>query len=46
MIVRLLIAFVLGALAYFLAHLVFNEPISMLIAVLVGVVYFFGQERL
>jgi hypothetical protein len=45
MIVRLLIAFVLGALAYFLAHLVFNEPISMLIA-LVGVVYFFGQERL
>lgn len=42
MIVRLLIALLLGLLSYFLARLVFNEVISVLIGAVVALAFYFG----
>jgi hypothetical protein len=42
-VLRALIALVLGAIAYFVAHLLLNETLSTLIGIVVGALYFFGD---
>lgn len=41
---QILLALIIGILAYFVAHLVFNEPISFLIGLLAGIVTLFGDR--
>lgn len=41
---NILIALIVGILAYFVAHLVFNEPISMLFGLLAGLSVLFGDR--
>lgn len=45
LVVRLVVALLLGALTYFVSHLLFNEPISMILALLVGIVAFFSYDN-
>lgn len=42
---NLLIALAVGVLTYFVAHLVFNEPISFLLGVVAGLLTFFGDRH-
>lgn len=41
---NILIALIVGVLAYFIAHLIFNEPISALIGILAALSVLFGGE--
>lgn len=43
---RILLALVLGVIGYFVAQLVFNQPVSALIGVVVGVAVYFGDRRI
>lgn len=42
---NILIALILGIVAYFVAHLVFNHPISLLVGIVVALAYYFGFDR-
>lgn len=41
---QILLALIVGVVAYFVAHLVFNEPISILIGVLAALSLLFGDS--
>lgn len=41
---NILVGLIVGVLAYFVAHLVFNEPISALLGLLAGLSVVFGDK--